>query len=116
MPEDRAVSQDSCRAPEAQRVYSQLSRQDRADALLASLHDGTADGKRARAGLLNFVCRRASAWLDNLLFSRALELKSGEFQTALRHRLGFAILPLDAPTVQWGCRATLHRMDTDHGM
>jgi hypothetical protein len=40
--------------------------------------------------------------------------KSGEFQTALR--LGLAIVPLDFPTVQCGCGATLHRSDTDHGM
>jgi hypothetical protein len=46
-----------------------------------------------------------------LLLSRALEIKSGEFQTALQHCLGLAILPLNAPTVQCGCGATLHRVD-----
>jgi hypothetical protein len=100
---------------EAQRAYCRHSAQARADALLASLHDGTEDGKRARARLLSCACRPASAWLDTLLLSRA-ELKSGEFQTALRHRLGLAILPLNAPTVQCGCRATFHRTDTDHCM
>jgi hypothetical protein len=101
---------------EAQRAYCWHSAQARADALLASLQDGTEDGKGARARLLSCACRPASAWLDTLPLSRALELKSGEFQTALRHRLGLAILPLNAPTVQCGCGATLHRTDTDHGM
>jgi hypothetical protein len=116
-PEDRVVSQDSMGTiAEAQRAYCQHSAQARADALLASLQDGTEDGKGARARLLSCACRPASAWLDTLPLSRALELKSGEFQTALRHRLGLAILPLNAPTVQCGCGATLHRTDTDHGM
>jgi hypothetical protein len=101
---------------EAQRVYCRHSAQACADALLASLHDGTEDGKRARARLLSCACRPASAWLDTLPLSRPFEIKSGEFQTALRHRLGLAILPLNAPTVQWCCEATLHRTDTDHGM
>jgi hypothetical protein len=101
---------------EAQRAYCRHSAQARADALLASMHDGTEGGKRAGARLLSCACRPASAWLDTLPLSRALELKSGEFQTALRHRLGLAILPLNAPTVQCGCGATLHRTDTDHGM
>jgi hypothetical protein len=65
---------------------------------------------------LSYACRPASAWLDTLQLSRALELKNGDFQTALRHRLGLAILPLNAPTVQCGSGATLHRTDTDHGM
>jgi hypothetical protein len=105
---------------EAQRSYCRHSAQARADALLASLHDGTEGGKRARAHLLSCACRPASAWLDTLPLSRALELKSREFQTALRLRLGLAILPLNAPTVrtrvQCGCGATLHRTDTNHGM
>jgi hypothetical protein len=110
-PEDRVVSQDSMSTiAEAQRAYCRHSAQARADALLASLQDGTEDGKGARARLLSCACRPASAWLDTL------ELKSGEFQTALRHRLGLAILPLNAPTVQCGCGATLHRTDTHHGM
>jgi hypothetical protein len=93
---------------EAQRAYCRHSAQARADALLASLHNGTKDGKRARARLLSCACRPASAWLDTLPLSRALEIKSGEFQTALRHRLGLAILPLNASTEQCACRATLH--------
>jgi hypothetical protein len=83
--------------------------------VLASLDDGTEDGKRARARLLSCACRPASAWLDTLPLSRALELKSGEFQTTLQHHLGLAILPLNAPTMQCGCGSTLHCSDTDHG-
>jgi hypothetical protein len=106
-PEDREVSQDSMGTiAEAQRAYCRHSAQAHADALLASLHNGTEDGKRARARLLSCACRPASAWLDTLPLSRALELKSGEFQTALPHRLGLAILPLNAPTVQCSCGAT----------
>jgi hypothetical protein len=99
-PEDRVVSQDSMGTiAEAQRTYCRHSAQARPDALLASLQDGTEDGKRAHARLLSCACRPASAWLDTLPLSRALELKSGEFQTALRHRIGLAILPLNAPSV-----------------
>jgi hypothetical protein len=54
--------------------------------------------------------------MDTLPLLRALKLKSGEFQTALRHRLGLAILPLNALTAQCGCGATLHHTATDHGM
>jgi hypothetical protein len=99
-PDDRVVSQDSMGTiAEAQRAYCRHSAQACADALLASLHDLTEDGKHGRARLFSCACCPASAWLDTLPLSRALELKSGEFQTALRQRLGLAILPLHAPTV-----------------
>jgi hypothetical protein len=101
---------------EAQRAYCRHSAQASADALLASLHDGREDSKRARTRLLSCACSPASAWLDTLLLSRALELRSGEIQTAHRHRLGLAIQPLNAPTVQCDCGATIHCSDTDHGM
>jgi hypothetical protein len=39
-----------------------------------------------------------------------------EVQTALRHRLGLPVLPLNAPAVQCGCGATLRRSDADHAM
>jgi hypothetical protein len=57
---------------------------------------------------LNFACRPASAWLDTLLLTRALELNSGEILTGLRHRLG--------TTVQRACGASLRGMDMDHSM
>jgi hypothetical protein len=79
-PKDRVVSQDSMGTiAEAQRAYCRHSAQARTDALLTSLQDG----KRARARLLSCACRPASAWLDTLPLSRALELKSGDLQTAL---------------------------------
>jgi hypothetical protein len=79
-PENRVVSQDSMGTiAEAQRAYCRRSAQARADALLDSLQDGTEDGKGARARLLSCACRPASAWLDTIPLSRALELKSGEF-------------------------------------
>jgi hypothetical protein len=79
-PEDQVVSQDSIGTiVEAQRAHCRHSTQARADALLASLQDGTEDGKHAPARLLSCACRPASAWLDTLPLSRALELKSGEF-------------------------------------
>jgi hypothetical protein len=102
-PEDRVVSQDSMGTiAEAQRTYCRHSAQARADALLASLQDGMEDSKHDRARLLSCACCPASAWLDTLPPSSALELKSSEFQTA--------------PTMQCGCGATLHPTDTDHGM
>jgi hypothetical protein len=100
----------------AQNTYSRHTANLRAAALLASYNTATEDGKRARARLLSCACRPASAWLDTLPLSRALELKSGEFQTSLRHRLGLAVLPPNAPDVQCGCGATLRRADADHGM
>jgi hypothetical protein len=55
--EDREVSQDSMGTiAEAQCAYCRHSAQARADALLASLHDGTEGGKRARARLLSCAC------------------------------------------------------------
>jgi hypothetical protein len=51
--------------------YIRHSAQARADALLASLHDGTEDGKRARARLLSCACGPSSAWLDTLPLARA---------------------------------------------
>jgi hypothetical protein len=76
---------------EVQRAVSHQSAQACADALHASYHPGTKDGKRAQARLPSWACRPASAWLDTLPLSRAHELKSGEFQASLRHRL--AMLP-----------------------
>jgi hypothetical protein len=61
-PEDWVVSPDSMGTiAEAQRAYCRHSAQARADALLASLHDGTEDGNRACARLLSCACRPASA-------------------------------------------------------
>jgi hypothetical protein len=83
-PESRGDSQDNIGTiAEAQPACCRHSAQARADALLASLNDGTEGGKRTRAPLLSCACHPASAWLDTLPLSRALELKSGEFQTAL---------------------------------
>jgi hypothetical protein len=101
---------------EAQRALSWHSAQARADALLASFTPGIEDGKRAWARLLSCACRPASAWLDTLPLSRALELKSGEIHTGLRHRLSLAVVPPKAPDVQCGCGATLRHTDADHGM
>jgi hypothetical protein len=116
-PEDREASPDTMGIiAEAQRALSRHSTQARADALLASFPPGTEHGKRARARLLSCVRRLASAWLDTLPLSRALELKSGEFHTGLRHRLDLAVLPPNAPDVQCGCGVTLGRTDADHGM
>jgi hypothetical protein len=71
---------------------------------------GVEDGKGARARLLSCACRPASAWLDTLPLSRALELKSGEFHASLRHRLGLTALPPNAPDVQCGCEPALRRL------
>jgi hypothetical protein len=69
-----------------------------------------------RARLSSCTCRPASAWLDTLPCTRALELKSGEVRTGLRHRLGFSMLPSNAPAQQCTCGATLRLCDSDHGM
>jgi hypothetical protein len=108
------VSQDSIGTiAEAQHAYCWHLPEAHADALLASLHDGRKDGKRAGTLLLRCTCRPASAWLDTIPLSRALEL-NGEFQTALRCRLGLAILPLNGPAVQCGCGATLVALKVEY--
>jgi hypothetical protein len=72
--------------------------------------------RSARARLLSCACRPASAWLDTLPCTRALEFKSGEVRTGLRHRLGLSMLPSNAPAVQCDCGATLRPTEADHGM
>jgi hypothetical protein len=59
---------------------------------------GCKEGARAR--LLSCACRPSSAWLYTLPCTPALELKSGEVRTGLRHRLGLSMLPSNAPSVQ----------------
>jgi hypothetical protein len=100
----------------AQSAISRHSAQFRADALMDSYDPSTDGGKRARARLLSCACSPASAWLVTLPLSRALELKSGEVQTGLRHRLGLTMLPPKAPAVQCCCGAALRPTDFDHAM
>jgi hypothetical protein len=73
-------------------------------------------GRSAHARLLTCACRPASAWLDTLPCTPALELQSGEVRTGLRHRLGFSMLPSNAPAVQCDCGTTLRPTEADHGM
>jgi hypothetical protein len=40
--------------------------------------------------------------LDTVPLARPLELKCGEVQTGLQHRLSLTVLPPNAPTVQCG--------------
>jgi hypothetical protein len=100
----------------AQSAITRRSAQFRAEALMDSYDLSTDGGKRARARLLSCACRPASAWLVTLPLSRALELKSGEVQTGLRHRLGLTMLPPNAPAVQCCCGAALRHTDFDHAM
>jgi hypothetical protein len=100
----------------AQSAISRSSAQFRANALMDSYDPSTDGGKCGSARLLSCACRPASAWLVTLPLSRALELKSGEVQTGLRHRLGLTMLPPIAPTVQCCCGAALCHTDFDHAM
>jgi hypothetical protein len=97
-------------------TYTRHTAKLRFDALFASYDAGSETGKRDRARLLSCACRSASAWLDPLPLLHSLALKDREVQTALCHRLGLPVLPLNAPTVQCGCGATLRRSDADHAM
>jgi hypothetical protein len=99
---------------EAQGVFARHEAQARFDALLASCDANSVQGRSVR--LLSCACRLASAWLDTLPHSRALELKSREVRNGLRHRLGLSMLPPDAPAVQCTCGATLRPCDSDRGM
>jgi hypothetical protein len=78
---------------EAQYALFQHSAQARTDALQASFPPGAEDGKRTRARLLSCACRPASAWLDTLPLSTALELKSGEFLPASDSALASPCFP-----------------------
>jgi hypothetical protein len=92
---------------EAQGVFARHEAQARFEALLASYDANSVQGRSARARLLSCACRPASAWLDTLPLSRALELKSGEVRTGLRHRLGLSMLPPNTLAVQCTCGADI---------
>jgi hypothetical protein len=101
---------------EAQGTYMRHAAKLRFDALFASYDAGSQASTRDRAHLLSCACRPASARLDTLPLLPSLALNDREVQTALRRRLGLPVLPLNAPTVQCGCGATLRRSDADHAM
>ena len=116
-PEIRDADPDSLgKVAGAQRDFGRHSAQARTNALLASFASGSAADRAHRARLLSCACRPASAWLDSLLLSPALELKLREVQAGLRFRLGLAVLPQNAPSVQCGCGDTLQRGHVDHAM
>jgi hypothetical protein len=109
---------------EAQGVFERREAQARFDVLYESYVANNVQGRSARARLLSCACRPASAWLDTLPCtpalelknSPALELKSGAVRTGLRHRLGLSMLPSNAPAVQCDCGTTLRPTEADHGM
>jgi hypothetical protein len=115
--EGREVDESSIGTIRAtQRDYSRHASEACAAALFASFDVATEEGKGARVRLLSCTCRPAFAWLDTFPLTRDLDLKSGEFQTGLRHRLGTNVLPPSAPSVQYGCGVTLRDRDVEHGM
>jgi hypothetical protein len=97
---------------EAQGVFAQ--HEARFDALFESYDANNVQGRSARSRLLSCACRPASAWLGTLPCTPALELKSGEVRTGLRHHL--SMLPSNAPAVQRDCGTTLRPTEADHGM
>jgi hypothetical protein len=95
-----------------QSTISWHSAQMRGNALMDS-YDASTDQGQVCQHLFSCVCRPASAWLVTLPLSQALELKSGEVQTGLWHRLGLTRLPPNAPTMQSCCGAALRHTDFD---
>jgi hypothetical protein len=87
----------------AQSTYSQHAATP--DLPLESFYASIVEGRNAGAGQQSCACRPASAWLDILPLTCALELKNGEVRTSLRHCLGLCLLPPNAPTAQCTCRA-----------
>jgi hypothetical protein len=87
----------------AQGVSARHEAKARFDTLLASYDATSMHGRSARARLLSCACRPASAWLDTFPLTWALELKSAEVRSGLRHRLGLSMLPSNAPAVQCTC-------------
>jgi hypothetical protein len=102
--------------PRRQGVFARHEAQAHFDALYESYDANSVQGRSARARLLSCSCRPASAWLDTLPCTLALELKSGEVRSGLRHGLGLSTLPSNAPAVQCDCGTTLRRTEADHGM
>jgi hypothetical protein len=100
----------------AQGVFARYEAKARFDTLLASYDATSVHGRSARARLFSCACRPASAWLDTLPLTWALELKSGEVRSGLRHRLGLSMLPPSTPAVQCTCGNTLLPSDVDHAM
>jgi hypothetical protein len=95
---------------EAQGIFARHEAQARLDALLDSYDAHRVQGRRARARLLTCTCCPASAWLDTLPCTRALELKSGEVRTGLHHRLGLSMLQCPCSAVHmWGDPSPLRR-------
>jgi hypothetical protein len=86
-----------------QRDFSRHAAKEGADALFVSLEADNAECRNAYARLLSCACRLASACLGTLPLTRPLELKSDDFQTGLRRRVGIHVLPLDALHVQCEC-------------
>jgi hypothetical protein len=74
------------------------------------------DRRAARARLLSCACHPALAWLDTLPLTPILELKSGEVQTSLRHRLGLNVMPPNVPTQLCSCGAALSGNTADYTM
>jgi hypothetical protein len=101
---------------EAQSVFARHEAQARFDVLYKSYDANSVQGRSVRARLLSCACRPASAWLVTLPCTPALELKSGEVCTGLRHRLGLSMLPSKAPAVQCNCGTTLRPIEADNGM
>jgi hypothetical protein len=100
----------------AQRVYGRHVAAQRFEALLA-LHDAASPtGQKARARLRSCGGAASAAWLTALPRSRALELKTEEFQAALQHRLGITPLPANAVDLPCSCRTILTAGDADHAM
>jgi hypothetical protein len=88
--------------------------QARFDTLYESYIANSMQGRSAR--LLSCACRPASAWLDTLPCTPALEPKNGKVCTSLRHCLGLSMLPSNAPAGQCDCGATLRPTEADRGM
>jgi hypothetical protein len=116
-PDVREVGPDSFGTIAAeQSARSRRSAQIRADALMDSYGTSTEGGVRGLARLLSCTCRPASAWLVTPPLSRALELRSGEVQTGLKHHLSLTMLPSNAPAVQCCCGAALCHTDFNQDM
>jgi hypothetical protein len=76
-PEYQEVSPNSLETiAAAQRNFSRHRAQTRADSQRGSFDANMTEGQSASTCLLSCACRPASAWLDTLPFTKALEVKS----------------------------------------
>jgi hypothetical protein len=102
--------------PAVQRTYSRFVAERRGQQLMASFNTGNMHDLQQLARLRSCANRAASAWIETLPTTAALQLTDWDFACSMRHRLGLSLMPANAPGVQCFCGRHLAQGNTDHAM